>query len=254
MNRAGRAPSLSPRLRAALVLSDRARRRTAGRFDPRVLLDMERLGFAGASLEHADVRQARLRPSPADRVLLGCAADGFRLPVPVDLGGVGKGLALRWAAAAAAVELDGPFLLDAGGDIVTGGAPPGDWSIGIEDPRAGGHIATCRLGAGQAIATSSIRIGRRATADGPVHHLVDPRTGLPGGVGLAAVTVAGPDPAWTEIWSKALFLAGAGSIAQEARSRGLAAWWVDEEGTISMTPAARASTTWVRAESSRLGG
>jgi thiamine biosynthesis lipoprotein len=181
-------------------------------------------------------------------------ARGYLLDQPVDLGGIGKGLALRWAARAAARELGGALLLiDAGGDVVTRGAPDGGWSIGLEDPLgAAGPIATCSLGPGQAIATSSTRIARFDAPEGPVHHLVDPRTGRPGGPGLAAVTVAGPDPAWAEVWSKALFLAGAKDIADDARARGLAAGWVGSDGVLSMTPAARATTTWVRDEAGRV--
>jgi thiamine biosynthesis lipoprotein len=62
------------------------------------------------------------------------------------------------------------------------------------------------------------------------------------------VTVAGPDPAWAEVWSKTLFLGGRVAIAAEARSRGLAAWWVAHDGTLEMTAAARSLTTWVAAE------
>ena len=55
-----------------------------------------------------------------------------------------------------------------------------------------------------------LRVHAWTAADGrAVHHLVDPRTGEPGGDGLLAVTVAGPDPAWAEVWSKTLFLEGA---------------------------------------------
>jgi thiamine biosynthesis lipoprotein len=57
-----------------------------------------------------------------------------------------------------------------------------------------------------------------------------------------------PDPAWAEVWSKALFLAGRSRIGPEARSRGQAAWWIEEDGSIRMTPAARRMTTWVRDE------
>ena len=77
-----------------------------------------------------------------------------------------------------------------------------------------------------------------------VHHLIDPSTGRPGGDGLLAVTVAGPDPAWAEVWSKALFLVGPSGIADAARARGLAAWWVAVDGTLEMTPAARPMTVW----------
>ena len=82
----------------------------------------------------------------------------------------------------------------------------------------------------------------------PVHHLLDPATGQPGGDGLLAVTVAASDPAWAEVWSKTLFLAGRGGIADLARRRGLAAWWSGEDGSLEMTPAARVRTVWVAAE------
>ncbi len=81
-----------------------------------------------------------------------------------------------------------------------------------------------------------------------VHHLIDPSIGEPGGDGLLAVTVAGPDPAWAEVWSKSLFLAGRQSIATVARGRGLAAWWVADDGSVEMTPAGRSTTLWVAGE------
>ena len=72
---------------------------------------------------------------------------------------------------------------------------------------------------GGAVCTSSIAVHAWTAANGrPVHHLVDPRTGEPGGAGLVSVTVAGPDPAWAEVWSKTLFLAGAAGIGPK-RSR-----------------------------------
>ena len=49
-----------------------------------------------------------------------------------------------------------------------------------------------------------------------------PRTGEPGGHGLVAVTVAHPDPAWAEVWSKTLFLAGRDRDRRTAPVR--AAW------------------------------
>ena len=100
-----------------------------------------------------------------------------------------------------------------------------------------------------AVATSSTLVHRWTAADGrAVHHLIDPRTGEPGGAGLLAVTVAGPDPAWAEVWSKSLFLCGRDGIAALARTRGLAAWWVDADGRLEMTAAARARTIWVAGE------
>jgi thiamine biosynthesis lipoprotein len=235
----------------ALIAADRAARVTGGRFDARVVGDLERLGAPGipqawADWDRREPRALRL----AGRH--GSAPGGLTLLAPVDLGGIGKGLALRWAARRAAVILeDAAFLLDAGGDFASRGRPGADgWSIAIEDPWGGAApVATCELLTDQAIATSSVRISRWQAPDGrPAHHLIDPSTGEPGGDGLVAVTVAASDPAWAEVWSKALFLEGPRGIADVARRRDLAAWWIADDGTLSMTPAARLQTTWVRSE------
>jgi len=257
----GVAVRVDPRLVRALVASDRAARLTDGLFDARVLADLERLGYAGTDLGRSVDRSADGRPVRwlrADPRAALVAVDA-----PIDLGGIGKGLALRWAWAALVREhgvgavhgaADVPTrgaLLEAGGDIVAGGPSPdpGPWMVALDDP-AGGEdpVAIVAVDRG-AVTTSSIQVHHWRTADGrPVHHLVDPRTGEPGGEGLRAVTVAGSDPAWSEVWSKTLFLRGASGIAGEARRRGLAAWWVCTDGTLEMTAAARARTAWVAAE------
>jgi thiamine biosynthesis lipoprotein len=167
----------------------------------------------------------------------------------VDLGGIGKGLALRWAADRIAPHLpDGAgALIDAGGDLVTVGiAPDGGWRIGVEDPLVPGeHVAVAAVRSG-AIATSSVRVRHWRDADGRVqHHLIDPRSSLPARTDLVAVTVADPDPAWAEIWTKSLFLAGRAGIGPEARERDIAAWWVDATGKVGLTPAAREMSAWV---------
>ena len=146
--------------------------------------------------------------------------------------------------------------LEAGGDVVAGGAPPEDgWRIGVEDPAAAdidadaaAPLVVVELRSG-AVATSSVRVRHWVAPDGrPVHHLVDPRTGEPARTGLIAVTVAAPDPAWAEVWSKALFLAGRAGIGAEARARDLAAWWVTDQGRLGLTPAARLRTAWAAEE------
>lgn len=258
LNRRVPAPVPSRMLATALTIADRAWRTTHGRFDPRIVDDLERLGAPGVPQRARGTGGTSRGAGPL--VTREFGSGPVVLQSPVDLGGLGKGLALRWAAGAVGAALDGaPFLIDAGGDLVSRGRPidaagagARGWSIGIEDPAdARSPIATIELLPDQAIATSSVRIGRWSTPGGrPVHHLIDPATGEPGGDGLLAVTVAWADPAWAEVWSKALFLEGARGIAEEARRRGLAAWWVDVEGGLSMTPAARLQTTWVRAEAS----
>lgn len=240
---------VSRRLRIALATCRRATRITEGRFDAGMADVLERIGEHGASLEPGGVARGASEGS-------GSRAERWPVPVPrvaVDLGGIGKGLALRWAAARARARLPGDagLLLDAGGDLVATGAPPaGGWFVGVEDPVAADPatampLAVVALDQG-AVATSSVRVRRWTAPDGtPVHHLLDPGTRAPARTGLIAVTLAAPDPAWAEVWTKALFLAGRRSIAAEARARGMAAWWVDDEGRLGMTPAARLRSAWV---------
>ncbi len=276
----GRACTVNRRLVRALVAADRAGRLTHNRFDARVLSILERLGYRGADLGGApsdspisgvgahDASDSSRTGAPAvaldpKRWLAADPRAGtVAVDCPVDLGGIGKGLALRWAWRA--VERSGILdqrvttaadpigvLLEAGGDLVAAGwsGAGAPWSVGIEDPTGGIEpLAVISVSDG-AVATSSVSVNRWQTAAGrAVHHLIDPRTGEPGGAGLLAVTVAGPDPAWAEVWSKSLFLAGPGGITGLARSRGLAAWWTGEDGSLAMTAAARAQTIWVAGE------
>jgi FAD:protein FMN transferase len=235
------------RLYTAISLADRAWRMTDGRFDGRVLAALQQLQRPG--IQPVEVTPVDRWPVPSGIIRDPCDM-GIAIQAPLDLGGVGKGLALRWAWDRLSPALDQPgrgALIEAGGDLVgRGPGPDGDaWLIGIDDPDGGEEpVAVVALESG-GLCTSSIEISRWPGPSGePAHHLIDPKTGLPGGHGLKSVTVAAPDPAWAEIWSKTLFLAGPGSIGPEARSLGLTAWWIVDDGTLEMTPAARQRMRW----------
>ena len=97
--RAGTAAAVSvpPMLARALVASWRAFRTSRGRFDPRIIGALEAAGErAGVA-----VPPSPLMLRPDDRWLDLDPRRGLaRLSAPIDLGGIGKGLALRWSAAA----------------------------------------------------------------------------------------------------------------------------------------------------------
>jgi thiamine biosynthesis lipoprotein len=250
----GRPVRVGRRLERALVTADRARRVTEGRFEPRVLMDLERLGYPGGvalpTLPASPGLTLSSRPAAANPVVGRAAPGALVVEHPIDLGGIGKGLALRWAGDRIAASGVTRFLLEAGGDLVARGASPegGPWQIGIEDPGGGREPLAVVSVADGAVATSSVRVHAWVANGRAVHHLLDPKTGEPAELGLVAVTVAGPDPAWAEVWSKSLFLAGRDDIAGEARRRGFAAWWVTSDGGLEMTPAARMRTAWVAGE------
>ena len=237
---------------AALVEADRAYQRTAGRFDPRVLNDLLRLGYTG-SLPFADGALSLQGPQPHRRRGLGPWRPRFRggsrevlLGVhPVDLGGIGKGLAVRWASQTLR-GLARDHLIEAGGDCYCSGRASGGgpWLVAVEDPAGGaGPVAVLSL-SDRACTTSSLRLRRWRVGGEPVHHLLDPRNGGPGGAGLLAVTVVGADPALSEVWSKVVFLAGLKGAPGLASRKGLAALWVSTDGRLGMSQAMRQYVQW----------
>ena len=134
----------------------------------------------------------------------------LRLPsgVLLDLGATAKGLGSDRAVQAAAGRTTrgtGGVLVSLGGDIAIGGTPPaGGWPVLVADgpgPGGPGPVQLVRLERG-AVATSSITCRRWRRAGRVMHHIVDPRTGLPADgpwqtVSVAAATCADANAAAT---------------------------------------------------------
>ncbi len=235
-----------------------AYRATGGLFDPRVLRVLHALGYDWSFPVESDEESLGGLPGqrgPGSQPLLreswlpefDARQRAVRLgPEPIDLGGIGKGLAVRWAAEMLA-ETWPSFLITAGGDCyLAGGGPDGvGWQVGVEDPRAAErHVAVLNI-SGAGCATSSTRVRRWTTTAGQsVHHLIDPRTDAPGAGGLSAVTVVGPDTAVCEVWSKVLFLHGSDGIAEAATAHGLAALWITEDGSVGISDAMTDLVIW----------
>ena len=118
------------------------------------------------------------------------------------------GLVKGWAADRAACRLAGlpgaSFCLNAGGDVVVGGAvaeagdrPAAPWRVGIEDPRDRSRIAeVVELHQG-GVATSGTA-ARGAHLYDPAAQTFVQRNG--------SVTVVGPDLMWADVWATALFV------------------------------------------------
>lgn len=266
----------SPALFRALSTARRAWRRSGGLFDPRLRDVLEALGYGadlrfGGAISVLPPRRRPLRP-PAAQLWPGPRSRATALqslrqsrpllpwPAEVDLGGIGKGLTLRYAArnlrrlcgGTSGLRSGGPcgvgkgsrpgFLVNAGGDIwAEGGGPQGTgWTVGIPAPADERQALAVLCVTDRTVCTSS-RGRRRWIAGGrEAHHLIDPRTGAPADGGLWSVTVIGRDPAWAEVWSKTLFVAGADSGLALAERRGLAAVFCTPEGELISTCAAGA--------------
>jgi len=237
----------------AIAEASRAHVRTGGIFDPRVLQSLVGLGYDRTLAFGSGVTEVRavtgVRPGPARaRWFPGLDRERSAVrigPDPIDLGGIGKGLAVRWAAARLATEYP-VFHIEAGGDgYFAGTGPAGEgWQVGVEDPEGGPAPLAVLTVVDMACATSSTRVRSWRVAGRPVHHLIDPRTGEPGTGALRSVTVVHPDPATAEVWSKVLFLHGRSGIADAAAALGVAAIWVDEQSGLEISEAAAPFVIW----------
>ena len=223
----------------------RAWRSTGGLYDPTVLPAVVAAGYdrdfdAVATAGAGPPVDAPPAPSP------GCAAialdtrvRAITLPsgVAVDLGGIGKG----YAADLVALELVDAgargALVNLGGDLrVLGVAPePYGWVIEVDDPLDTGDTGMLALREG-AVATST-RLRRTWVRDGrSLHHLIDPRTGLPAATGLASVTVVAGEAWRAEVLAKAAFIAGpvdGGAVITDAGATGLL---VNDDGRVDDLP------------------
>ena len=186
--------------------------RTGGLFDPTVLGALEAAGYDRdfAAIEEREP-VGPLLPVPCGRWReIEVGEDRVRFPegVGIDLGGLVKGWTADLAAEAA-VEGRLPWaIVNAGGDLrLAGEAPPAE--VGIEDPDHRDEVlGVVRIDDG-ALATTSVT--QRRWGPG-LHHLIDPRVGLPAWTPVVQATVWSPTCAEAEIKSKRALLAGSESL------------------------------------------
>jgi len=157
----------------------------------------------------------------------------LRLPahVRLDLGATAKGVGSDRAAQAAVRVADG-VLISLGGDIAVAGTPPrGGWPVTVA--AAGGPVIRLTRGA---VATSSVTCRRWRRGGRDLHHIVDPRSGLPADGPWQTVTVAAATCADANAAATAAIVAG--PEAEEWLGRtGLPARLVSDEGRVCLTGA-----------------
>src|SRR6266849_4474264 len=187
---------------------------SAGLVNAAVLPSMIAIGYArslAAGTSTAKLEDAR--PAPPLNEVLTLRPGRARLQVGcgLDLGGLAKG----WVADRLAAQLGPNALANLGGDLrATGPGPNGDgWPVGFRD-------VTVML-RDQGAATSSVRRRRW----GGVHHLIDPRTGLPSQSGLEEVSVVAATGCDAEVVAKTALLLGPG-LATAYCAAHAQAWWL----------------------------
>ena len=245
---AGGAPArpvrISPLLAELIDVALRAARLSDGDVDPTVGAAVAAAGY--------DRDFALVPPNgPAIRVVAG-PAPGWRrirldrnsceLTVPagilIDLGATAKAWAADDAAAAIAARFGCGALVSLGGDVAMAGpAPAGGWSVRVQDvvghpgdPAPESSVTVLVRTGG--LATSSLTARRWARGGIALHHLFDPRTGLPAQTPWRTVSVAAASCVDANIASTSAIIRGQPALAR-LRTLRLPARLVALDGTVT---------------------
>jgi thiamine biosynthesis lipoprotein ApbE len=242
----GRPTSVSELLAGALAAALTAAAETDGDVDPTV---GEALAAAGYDRDFAAVAadgpRIRVRPAAVPGwhlVELDEERRIVRVPagVRLDLGATAKAWAADRAAAHIAADVGCGVLVALGGDVACAGpAPDRGWQVRVQDvtgPVDGvpdGPFSQVGLHHG-GLATSSTRARRWVRGGQVLHHIVDPRNGLPARSPWRTVSVAAESCLAANTASTAAVVRGARAVPW-LEARGATARLVDDEGRVKLT-------------------
>jgi len=221
----GQPVEVSPGLAEAIAVALAAAEWSGGLVDPTVGAALIGLGY---DRDFVEVRSRRWEdedpPHPAtgrtDWQSVRQAGRQVQVPagVLIDLGATAKGLGADWSARAALAAIGpGGVVVSLGGDVAAAGeSPHGGWPVLVTDqPRQRVRLS------GGGLATSSITCRQWRRSGQMLHHIVDPRTGMP---------TAGP---WRSVSVAAATCADANAASTAAIIRGVdAPEWLDGMGIL----------------------
>lgn len=234
---------------------------TAGSFDPRVLTALKHLGYDTSFEALAPARGAStaLQQTNTPWQPQFSGAEGNRSihlgGEPIDLGGIGKGVAVDTIAELLRARSTSGFI-NAGGDLQCWGTNADHelWRVAIDDPfpavsgppEPADPVAVVQLSA-SGLATSSTLKRRWHTPEGSqMHHLINPATGLPAENSLVSVTVLHESTQVAETLTKDLLLAGESKIEDQANTQQIRALWIDMHGRVGFTESMEEAVLWVK--------
>lgn len=206
---------ISDETEAVLRLALRAYEMSHGLVNAAVLTSMVAIGYERPLADGPGVAVLdAVQPAPALPEVLQVRAGQARVRGGgIDLGGIAKG----WMADRLCSWLGENVLANIGGDLrAVGHGPSGaGWPVEV----AGSTLLLRDQGA----ATSSTRKRRW----GDVHHLIDPRTGLPARTGLSEVSVVAESGFAAEVVAKTALLLGP-AVAPAYCATNALAWWLSD--------------------------
>jgi len=205
-------------LMRTLIFSREAFQRTHGIFDVTVgpLLDLWGFYRKEGHLPKDEEIKAALDKVGFDKVLIDESKKTVQFKTPgmyIDFGGIGKGLALDWAAQALRDQGVKSALLNAGSSsLVAIGTPPGEpgWKVRIRSPynsNSAEILAEVTI-ANESLSSSSASEKFFMLEGKKYGHIFDPRTGKPSESGVLSATAIAPTGAMSEVLTKEFFVTG----------------------------------------------
>jgi thiamine biosynthesis lipoprotein len=242
LNRAAGSPfRASPLLLRAVSLAVDAAKATDGIFDPSVLPALEAAGYDRSFEQLTRGAVSVLAPPPvrdyrAIRLDFSTSTIALDVGQRIDLGGIGKGMAVDLALGATANLPD--RCINAGGDVaVRGAASAGEgWTIELEDSGdlPGGEAPLSITIADSGVATSTITRRSWKRGASQYHHLIDPRTGLPSTSPFRTVTAVARSCVEADVAAKTALLLGEDGLAF-LDSQGMHGFAVRRDGSAAAT-------------------
>jgi thiamine biosynthesis lipoprotein len=211
---AGAWADVSPLLESLLRECLRAHEISGGLVNAAVLPALLAAGYTRTFSEGPTAVTATVVPPALPEVLeVREGAARLRHGASIDLGGIAKG----WLADRLASDLGPNTLVNLCGDLCArGGGETGDgWPVGM------GEQAVLLLNMGAA--TSGTR--KRAWGS-DLHHLIDPRTGLPAKTDVSEASVIARSGADAEIFAKAALLLGTEKAPAFLAAHHALGWWL----------------------------
>ena len=182
-----------------------------------VLASVANIGYQHILLDRADTTVYLARPG-----------------MKIGFGAIGKGYAANRARNVMREMGIEAGLVNAGGDLISWGAPPGQpaWTINIADPKDAAR-SLGRLQTNEMAVVTSGDYERYCLIDGERYaHIVDPRTGMPV-KGVQSVTIVCPDAELADALATTVFVMGVtDGIAFIDRLRGVECLVVDDKGEV----------------------
>lgn len=190
------------------------------------------LALCGSSRLHVE----SLTDTEDDECLVLSLEEGVML----DLGAVGKGLALDYILEMMRENPDvSGGTVSVGGSVLTYGTKPDEtaWRVGVANPENPSENIGVLYLEGQWCVSTSGDYERYVEIGGVrYHHILDPAIGMPADSGLTSVTIVTKDGLLSDGLSTACFVLGREKGLELAAQYGAEALFVESDGEISMTP------------------